>query len=722
MNLRRIALLLLPLVALAREPEDQAEKHWVDGRWSQTELGQFQASSLQLPNGSIAKALSIKVGDNDEGAVCYDTASGALRAGWTGGFLKFDPARYGLAHKPKLAGQVEFFGSGDAAWQSGKAAFLGLSLRGPRVILRWRLGETEIRELPWIETESRITAFTRTMALAAAKAPERLSVLPAASGGILRTIDDLVLGVAEQGDEVTAVGVTGDASLVADAGRVQMAFAASDKPRTAKMFFWRGKQSQLANFARLVQARAEPEDLTSFDKPAAPRWQPLETKGQLGSGSQPWVIDTVTLPYDNPWKALLFCSGIDFLPNGDAAVCTMHGDVWVVSGVDAKLAKLTWRRFATGLYQPLGLRVVGGKIHVLGRDQITALSDTDGNGEADEYNVFTQQIETSIGGHDYVTSLETDSAGNFYYVDPKGVHRISADGAKRETIATGWRNPNGMSVGPDGTITVAPQEGNWTPASRIDEVRPGGYYGYGGPRKAAERPLGYDLPLCWLPRSVDNSTGSQVWVTNENWGLPKGSLLNLSFGRCAMQLVLRDKVEGQPQGGVVPLPGRFLSGVMRGTFNPHDGQLYVAGAQGWQTAATRDGCVQRVRFTGRKPRVPIALAVHANGLKVTFSDALDRATAEEPGSYHLEQWNYEYAERYGSKDLSISRPGTVGRDVVELQSVRLLEDGRSVFLEVPNLQPVMQMHVQWNINAADRANVRGELFHTIHKLRPPHVL
>jgi len=168
----------------------------------------------------------------------------------------------------------------------------------------------------------------------------------------------------------------------------------------------------------------------------------------------------------------------------------------------------------------------------------------------------------------------------------------------------------------------------------------------------------------------------------------------------------------------VPLPGRFLSGAMRGAFSPHDGQLYVAGSQGWQSAATRDGSLQRVRFTGKKAHLPIALHAHANGLRIEFTEPLDRATAEDAGSYNAEQWNYEYAARYGSKEFSLTKPGVVGRDAVTIQAARLLPDGRSVFLEIPGLAPVMQMHVEWNINAADGVAVRGEVFHTIHRLRP----
>jgi len=54
----------------------------------------------------------------------------------------------------------------------------------------------------------------------------------------------------------------------------------------------------------------------------------------------------------------MFTSGHDFFANGDAAICTVHGDVWRVSGIDSSLPNLSWKRFATGLYQPLGLKII----------------------------------------------------------------------------------------------------------------------------------------------------------------------------------------------------------------------------------------------------------------------------------------------------------------------------------------------------------------------------
>src|SRR5204862_6430367 len=138
---------------------------------------------------------------------------------------------------------------------------------------------------------------------------------------------------------------------------------------------------------------------------------------------------------------------------------------------------------------------------------------------ADLYENFCNLFETSAVGHDFVTSLDKDAAGNFYFVDPRGVHRVPEDGRRCDTLATGFRNANGLSVSADGQIiTVAPQQGEWTPSSVICEVKPGGYYGYGGPKITSDHLLGYDLPLCWIPPGVDNSSGSQVWVPPDPWG------------------------------------------------------------------------------------------------------------------------------------------------------------------------------------------------------------
>ena len=75
------------------------------------------------------------------------------------------------------------------------------------------------------------------------------------------------------------------------------------------------------------------------------------------------------------------------------------------------------------------------------------------------------------------------------------------------------------------------------PGAQICEIKPDGYYGYGGPKITPERPIGYDPPLCWIPHGIDNSSGSQVWVPRDQWGPFGGQMLHLLWGRCGMMLV-----------------------------------------------------------------------------------------------------------------------------------------------------------------------------------------
>jgi len=442
--------------------------------------------------------------------------------------------------------------------------------------------------------------------------------------------------------------------------------------------------------------------------------QVIPTGGKLGpSGNWPYVVDTIELPVRNPWNALLFFGDHDFSPDGTAMLCTIQGDVWRVEGIDGTLERVRWRRFASGLHQALGLVIADGSVYVLGRDQITRLHDLDGDGEADFYECFSNAYDTSPAGHDFICGLQRDSSGRFYTASGKqGLLKISADGRSIETMATGFRNPDGLGLGPDGTITVPSSEGDWVSASSVSEVRPGGHYGYGGPK--GNRPP--DLPLVYLPRGLDNSSSGQVWVPDGRFGPLQGQLLHFSFGAGAHFLLLREKVDGQAQGAAVPLPGEFLSGAHRGRFNPRDGQLYVSGTTGWGTYTPADGCFQRVRYNGQPVQLPVAFHAHENGVLLTFSRPLDRDFAERPDRYFAQAWNYRYSPGYGSPELSIRHPGQPGHDPQAIRSAQLLADGRTLFLEIPDLQPVNQLHLHVRPNAAGPPL---DLFATVHRLAAP---
>jgi putative heme-binding domain-containing protein len=441
----------------------------------------------------------------------------------------------------------------------------------------------------------------------------------------------------------------------------------------------------------------------------------LTTSGTLGKG-RPYAIDTIAPPFENPWNALLFFSGHDFFRDGSAAICTMQGDVWHVSGIDETLANVRWRRIASGLHQPLGLVIASDVVYIQGRDQITRLVDRNGDGEADFYQCFSKAFSTSAGGHDFICGLERDPAGHFYTASSnQGLIRISPDGAKVDVLATGFRNPDGLGLLPGGVLTVPASEGEWTPASMICEVRSDSkrvpHFGYGGPRGK----MLPDLPLVYLPRGIDNSAGGQVYVNSDRWGPLRGQLVHLSFGAASHALVLRDEVDGQPQGAVVPLVGDFRSGVHRGRFHPLDGQLYVSGMNGWGTYAGFDGCFQRVRFTGGPVDVPIRIRVHRNGVLLTFPEPLDKKHVERVENHFAQAWNYRYGPGYGSREYSPSHYGLPGHDALTIASAVVLSDSRSLFLELPELQPVNQLHLHIGLGAGRTTDV----FATVHKLAAP---
>jgi putative heme-binding domain-containing protein len=442
----------------------------------------------------------------------------------------------------------------------------------------------------------------------------------------------------------------------------------------------------------------------------------FETTIVHGNAS-PYSVDTIELPSSTPWNVPFFGGGLNFLPDGSALLCTMHGDVWRVSGLDYPSKKAVWNRFASGLHHCQGMIIDEDGIFVLGRDQITRLHDSNDDGEVDFYECFSNAFETSPAGHDFICGLERDKAGNFYTASGnQGIVRISPDGKKADVVATGFRNPDGIGLTSGGLITVPCSEGSWTPATMICAFRPDGnknpaaapFFGFRGP-KNGQPP---QLPLVYLPRGVDNSAGGQQTVTSDRWGPLQGQLLHFSFGTGSHFLTLRDEVDGQVQGAIVPLPGEFLSGVHRGRFSPHDGQLYATGMQGWGSYTPQAGCFQRVRYTGDPVQLPVGYKVFRNGVLISFSQSLDANVAEQASNHFAQAWNYRYSGAYGSPEFSGKHPLMRGHDHVPITSAHVVNE-TSLFLEMPDLQPVNQLHLLIQTEKGQS----HELFATVHKLR-----
>ncbi|MCP4707524.1 MAG: hypothetical protein GY869_02775, partial [Planctomycetes bacterium] len=72
------------------------------------------------------------------------------------------------------------------------------------------------------------------------------------------------------------------------------------------------------------------------------------------------------------------------------------GDVYIFSNIKADdPANITSKRFAMGMQQSLGCKVIGDTVYVMQMGELTQLVDTDSDGVADEYNTINQNFPTS---------------------------------------------------------------------------------------------------------------------------------------------------------------------------------------------------------------------------------------------------------------------------------------------------------------------------------------
>jgi hypothetical protein len=718
----RVLVCLFVALALVSPVQGQKKKKKTNKhRWNHVELGPTFASTIN----NIPKVLAIRVGDNGEAAVGLDEDLMRYTGGWTGGFVNISGGRDALLGNDGIDGKFVFETPRMPGWYAddatdprtkddgkqlggplphGWARYAGHYMHGNKVVIKYNIGKATVLEHPWAQTIDGKVIFTRTINVSGLTKPHKMIIA----------------------DSKASVAISGKAKMGKGPNNSVVAEVAAGTTSFVVLIAGSDAQDALAKYAA---TRPKATDLSAMTKGGPKRWkQTLTTQGKLGAGDGAYAVDTITPPFDNPYKAILHFGGHDFFSNGDAAICTMEGDVWLVKGIDKTLAKLTWQRIATGMYHPLGLKIVDDKVYVLCRDMIAKLHDLNGDGEIDFYECFNNDIRVGTHSHEFAVCLETDPDGNFYFVkgtnggqtshDSSGF-RVSKDGKTLTRMVTGFRWPNGMGMSAKGVWTFSDQQGTWVPASRIDILEEGGFYGFLNSHHRKVKPTTYDGPLCWIPHKVDNSSAGQVWVeSGGKWGPLEGQMLHLSYGKCLLFLVLQEKVGKHNQAGVVHIPvEKFASGAMRGRFNKQDGQLYVSGLKGWQTSGNKDGCFQRVRYTGKPTRLPIGLNVAKASVTVTFAEPLDPKTVEDLESWTAERWNYRWTRGYGSKEYSLKDPKKTGHDPVEITAAKLSADKKTVILTMTDLKPVMQQSLKYDLKSADGAKVRGAIYHTIHELK-----
>ncbi|MDA0659545.1 MAG: c-type cytochrome [Planctomycetota bacterium] len=681
-------------------------------------------------------ALSIKLG---EMTIAYDLHTMDQAEIWSGGFLNVDDTQHkrgrGEGYPEPRGKPIESLG----LWRWGHDGTLDypqeeLLARGPmpqrwldfyghylyddKIVLSYAIDGRAILEVPSGAYSG--GAIRHTLRIGPGKA--------------------LVLAAGKSGPTSSRPQVTGDMEGVA---------ISADSAHRWAVKIPADERARLIDIVCFAEPIAEPADqaIEKIDPSAMVhggklRWPDvISTVGYRGFQTGAYAVDSITIPESTPWNTWFRTSAIDFFPDGRMAVATVGGDVWIVSGVDGELLNLRWKRFAGGMFEPLGIKVVNGLIYVTCRDRLTRLHDLNADGEADFYESFSADTDVSTYFHAFNFDLQTDSSGNFYYAKngqytdyklPGAIIKVSPDGKTRDVVCTGLRTPNGMGIFPDGRLTVSDNQGTWMPASKVSLVRPSGFYGYvqnqadaawapdGGKIdiKSVIPPKTFDQPLIWMPQEVDNSSGGQLFVEDRRFGPLAGRLLHMSYGQGNLFYLMIQQVGESSQAALVKFPHDFGSGIMRGRVNAVDGQVYVAGLNGWNDngrGGLADGGIYRVRYTGQPVRMITDCEVHPGELKIEFNFALDPKAATNLQSYSALQWNYQWTSNYGS-DAYHPETGEMGKQLLTIDGATLRDDGKTLVLQVPKLRPVDQLHLRLSVSDVGGSAFSEDIYWTIHAI------
>ena len=310
----------------------------------------------------------------------FDTELLRVTAFWIGGFIQFPRGRGGLEGQTRPGGSLLFGTRYAPGWveksvtedlrqnhqgplRAGLAKWRGLYLNGEHVTLSYTVGPAAILETPGTDTRGGHRVVTRTFSTSGLAQETALLIVDVPGGK--GTVDAEGVAAIEFGEGVLLVGPLGVPKLarleVAENGRVKLMLPPLGPKTTFQLVMWGGAKSQRLNNADLLKPSVAMPDPTALAKPGPARWgAPLETRGQTRHGRTARTSSTKSrCPIRIRSSTWLRPGGHDFFPNGDAALVNLSGDVWIVSGLDDKLEQVKWKRFATGLFQPLGCKSRG---------------------------------------------------------------------------------------------------------------------------------------------------------------------------------------------------------------------------------------------------------------------------------------------------------------------------------------------------------------------------
>ncbi|MEU5285546.1 ricin-type beta-trefoil lectin domain protein [Streptomyces sp. NPDC020755] len=404
-------------------------------------------------------------------------------------------------------------------------------------------------------------------------------------------------------------------------------------------------------------------------------------------------------------------SAMDWLPDGRLAVTTWGGtdnstgEVYLLSNVTGATGpdKVTYKKIASGLKEPMGVKYVDGKLYVSQKHELTELNDTNGDDVTDQYKrIATWPFGNNF--HEFAFGLLYKDG--FFYLNlsvsinyggattdpqpaPNRGTTIKVNKASGEVsyVAGGLRTPNGIGWGPDGDMFVTDNQGGWLPSSKLVHIKQDRFFNHytnpDGPFDS--RPV--TKPVLWLPQNeIANSPSTPLQLKD---GPFAGQMLfgDVTYG--GIQRGFLEKVGGEYQGAVFRLTQGLEAGVTRISVGP-DGALYAGGlgaGGNWGQEGKLSHGLQKLTPNGTDAFDIRAMRAVPGGFALEYTQPVSTETAANlAGRYKIKQWRYVPTAAYGGPK--------VDEESLTAQSATLSADRKTVTLTVPGLKADRVVHVR----------------------------
>ncbi len=415
----------------------------------------------------------------------------------------------------------------------------------------------------------------------------------------------------------------------------------------------------------------------------------------------------------------------DPLPGGD-------GKVWALSNVQGDDPEaVTVTEVASGLSEPLGMAFVDGELHVSQRMSITRLRDTDGDGYYETKNNIGGGWTSDNYHHFHFGLIERDGFAystlstsiHFDYPGLNGPNPPNRGTLVRTRLATGevsylaggLRTPNGLCFGPEGEIFQTDNQGAWQPASRLNHLRQGHFYGHynntdGGGSPSLFSDLPATPPAVWFPQNeIANSPSQPLAIPG---GPFAGDLLVGDITLGGINRVSLEKVRGIWQGCIYRFTQGLEGGVNRLAWGP-GGTLYVGciGATGnWSWNGTTTGLQRLTPKPGNPLTFEIAkVSATPAGFEIAYTKPIPRDMLETTANYTVKQWSYQPTAAYGG--------AKIGEETLSVGSATASADRTKVSIVVPGLREGRVVYLKSDPVSDDgSAILSSEVWYTLNKI------